>query len=421
MTLYTEDEMQIIKTFILAGEFGKIIKDVQKKDNTLSKNKLLQILHCKEKELNRWLKKERTFSMPAFVKLIKYTKFDTEWLFYSIDDKETFYAEYLPQTYEGSIIWSDLDKNPLVNCLYFYRKYLNPMSVFKMAFMLEIDPRTLLNYESGREKIPGELWNKFCNTLHLKLEELFPSFRSYDGGNTYSIMHSFYLKWTFNLSIDEINIDGYTVELFDLYMYHCEEELLPIFLIWQRPLKRYSNDGRVISTVSLREITIDEYYNTEDEMLVDDMLDDFVIKYSLNNLPPYYYRKDKLWMNKTKLKEDSAYSFDNGIVESIEFIQPYTIKIRFEGRNQDALLDMNRYIESESLWYQQLRDYEYFCKGKIVIDEEMYCIVWPNGQYIAVGDWTMDSKRVLPNKTYNSIKDIRFCLQPKYNNEPWKF
>ena len=82
---------------------------------------------------------------------------------------------------------------------------------------------------------------------------------------------------------------------------------------------------------------------------------------------------------------------------------------------------MKRYAESKSLWYQQLQDFNYFCKGKIIIDSGIYCIVWPNGQYIATGDWLMDERKSLPDKRYNSIKSIRFSLRPKYNNEPWKF
>ena len=101
------------------------------------------------------------------------------------------------------------------------------MPVFKMAYMLKIDPRTLLNYESGREKIPGELWEKICNALHLKLEELFPAFVTYDNGNTYSLMHPFDLKWTFNLLIDEINIDGYTLgHIRSLYIFP-ERRIIP--------------------------------------------------------------------------------------------------------------------------------------------------------------------------------------------------
>ena len=173
--------------------------------------------------------------MTAFIKLINYIDFDKAYLLDSINDTETFYAPNLPKTYKGSIIWTDLKKNQLVNCLYFYRKYLNPMPVFKMAYMLKIDPRTLLNYESGREKIPGELWEKICNALHLKLEELFPAFVTYDNGNTYSLMHPFDLKWTFNLLIDEVNIDGYTLDISEVYIYSQKEELSRSFLYGKYP------------------------------------------------------------------------------------------------------------------------------------------------------------------------------------------
>lgn len=422
MMSFTNFEAEEIKTLALKGKLGEIIKTIQKKDSTLSKNKLCQILECKESNLNRWFKKENTFSMTAFIKLINYIDFDKAYLLDSINDTETFYAPNLPKTYKGSIIWTDLKKNQLVNCLYFYRKYLNPMSVFKMAYMLKIDPRTLLNYESGREKIPGELWEKICNALHLKLEELFPAFVTYDNGNTYSLMHPFDLKWTFNLLIDEVNIDGYTLDISEVYMYSQKEELSPIVFIWQIPLKRYSGNGEVINTVLINKITMDEYYNAEDEMLLDSELNQIIIKYPFNDLPPYYYRKDKIWIRRIQLEEYfTARYFDNKPVESIEFDHPYTIKLKFKDQKQEKFLNMKRYAESKSLWYQQLQDFNYFCKGKIIIDSGIYCIVWPNGQYIATGDWLMDERKSLPDKRYNSIKSIRFSLRPKYNNEPWKF
>ena len=64
----------------------------------------------------------------------------------------------------------------------------------------------------------------------------------------------------------------------------------------------------------------------------------------------------------------TARYFDNKPVESIEFDHPYTIKLKFKDQKQEKFLNMKRYAESKSLWYQQLQDFNYFCKGKIIID-----------------------------------------------------
>ena len=61
MMSFTNFEAEEIKTLALKGKLGEIIKTIQKKDSTLSKNKLCQILECKESNLNRWFKKKIHF------------------------------------------------------------------------------------------------------------------------------------------------------------------------------------------------------------------------------------------------------------------------------------------------------------------------------------------------------------------------
>lgn len=106
---------------------------------------------------------------------------------------------------------------------------------------------------------------------------------------------------------------------------------------------------------------------------------------------------------------------DVGVAKEIEIKDNYKIEIVFSAKT--IVLDISPYINSNSQWYQELKNDEYLHKGKLIKVEELkessiyfrgkmdislnrldeidaQIIYWPNGQYIRIDELPMDMSRV---------------------------
>lgn len=77
-------------------------------------------------------------------------------------------------------------------------------------------------------------------------------------------------------------------------------------------------------------------------------------------------------------------------------------------RNYALTFDLSDYVFSDSVWYQMLRDPEYFKKGKLCSHNHTNLVAdcylsWPDGQYVNILELYMDQRR---NQAYPQVRGI---------------
>jgi transcriptional regulator with XRE-family HTH domain len=354
------------------GDFQKIILLLL---SIYSEYRLAKIIGCSRGTLYRYKLGLRNIPVSFLKKTITRLEID-EKLFLNKISETSEDAEYniIPLKCDEQIIWFG-DDNDLFNSLYFFRTHIEPMSFFQLSYKTEIAPSLLSEYECGKKQIECFDVKKILTSLNLELEELFPQLTTYDHNATYlplkpikSILNS-NEKW------------------YDYYLLEHD------YFIQNWPINRYNSNGKIIGTAMPNELTIDEFYNTD---LIFFWNGDSFYEgpdFDYNFLPPNYYRYQKLFLDSDR---NSEYEIDKP-----EFIPAYHIEFSEENeitvfwRNDKSInINLHPYIDSESYWYQQLKEMEYFRQGQLLyLDKDRLdtqVIIWPEGQYLRLDELDLD-------------------------------
>lgn len=191
----------------------------------------------------------------------------------------------------------------------------------------------------------------------------------------------------------------------------------PLCLIQEWPVNRYDRFGQVISNTMPNELSVDEFYNTDELLFLKDdccgLWDG--PKADLDTLPPNYYRYELL-INRSfdrKIYKNKYSRYPEA--KEIKFTESYTVQIYWP-RGVPTHIDLSPFVNSCSPWYGMLKDFEYFKKGRIsYIDKsrsDSQCIVWPHGQYVRLDETKMNQNH--KDLRLPGIKSIRTVA--KYGN-----
>lgn len=377
---------------------GLFVEILQKRLEVVSKRQLSNKLGCSRRALNRYLSRERNVPISIMKRFIIAYSIDEELLFQRMkDDEDTYCSKYQPETIDGKIVWYGKN-NDIINSLFVLRRMLK-LSFFEMSYKTELNPDRLYEYECGKKMIQPMDVDKILETLNISLIHLFPQLYSFDGGKTYLPLNVFHFKTGDN----EYWEDYYTDEN-NVFMVES-------FQRW--PINYYDSHGKVISNLMPNELSVDAYFQVPDIFLCkgnDEYFDGPA--FDLMNLPPNYYRYQTLYIEDyQKMKKNTFEKEDVGVAKEIEIKDNYKIEIVFSAKT--IVLDISPYINSNSQWYQELKNDEYLHKGKLIKVEELkesstyfrgkmdislnrldeidaQIIYWPNGQYIRIDELPMD-------------------------------
>ena len=278
---------------------------------------------------------------------------------------------------DGHFIWYGKQENDvLFNSIYAYRTLKFHQTRFQAACELNIQENILYEYESGKRKITYTDIQKILTVYRLKLEELFPSLVSYDGGKTFLPLRP----------VDNLTIDRKSYSLAEEGLYVTNDGDAVSANTWPSfPIQRYDSTGRQLLKYMPDELTIDEYVNSEELIFMkDDMIhfyekDTKVLKLPPNYLPLLGLRKEK--------REKVKHIGYNKILTDME-LNSNNYTVTFRSNTRKITFGLSSYVFSDSQWYSMLQDTEYFKKGKLVFvgDEisQNQCIIWPDGQYIRI-------------------------------------
>lgn len=379
---------------------GLFIDILRKRLKKMSKRQLSNKLGCSRRALDRYLSGERGVPISIMKRFIISYSIDEKLLFQKMKDNEdTYCSKYQPETIDGKIIWYGKN-NDIINSLFVLRTILN-LSLFEMSYKTEINPERLSEYESGKKLIPPMDVEKILETLNISLIQLYPQLYSFDGGKTYLPLNIFHFK----TGDDEYWDDFYT----------DENNICGMAESFQRwPINCYDSHGKVISNLMPNELSVDAYFHTPDMFLYDMDKDEYYEgpTFNLMDLPPNYYRYQTLFIEddpeikNNVLKEKKTYT-----VKEIRIKADYQIEITLGKKT--VVLNIGPYVNSNSKWYQELRNIDYLYKGKLIklhelkdyivylkgkmdvylnkLDEiDTQIIIWPNGQYIRCDELPMD-------------------------------
>lgn len=374
---WTNRSQDEIIELVAAGKFNALLKqciDI----GGLSISEIASDLKCSRRAIRRYLAQERTFPFELLIQLLKSIKFDLDKLFAKMQDScSVYYRDNLPVIDNDIILWrggSDI----LVNMLHILRTQILKISHIEMGFRTTIPPERLCEYEDGRCTVYQNDIVKICSNLHIGLTELFPQLCSYDGNNTFLPLRT-------TLILND-------TDWFDFYI-SDNNDCLNLMPVW--PVNRYNRHGKKITNVMPNELTVDEYYNTDELYFLNDEFDFYNgPDADLETLPPNYYRYELLVCRRQKFSSYKNVYKVYSQAASIDFSEPYNVIINWRMGPRPTVIDMSPYINSCSPWYRMLRNTEYFKKGKIVyIDKdrpETQCIIWPHGQYIRLDETKMN-------------------------------
>lgn len=303
---------------------------------------------------------------------------------------------------DGVFIWYG-DEDILVNVLYAIRTIQYKESRFEAACRFNIQEDVLFQYEHGLKRISIPDIKKILEGYQLKLDQLFVNLVSYDGGKTYvplRIARDVVIgDQHFDLSNDFYDMPG--------TMLYQSESGDPVNGWYLPPVQRYSAVGEPLYKCLPDELTMDEFYNTND------LFFDIEKRYSEPEykglkIPPVYTnmqgnsKKYKRWGTKT-------YPYPTNI-KSFQFNDDYTITIDWKGSRRGGMLgqfDLSEYIFSDSPWYSMLRDPDYFKRGILTYIGEAIpqnrSFLWKDGQYIRIIELYMSK---YPSKRYSMSEDL---------------
>lgn len=350
---------------------------------TASKNGLSKKIGCSHHSLNRYINGQRMVPICLIKNLVKAYHIDEKQLFeYMNDDSSTYCSAYIPNTIDGKIIWYGGD-NDIINSLFAIRTFINPMSFFQLSYLTEINPERLARYECGKKMIPPTDVERILNGLSISLTELFPQLCSYDGNQTFVPLGNTSLKISNNKFWTDCYIDD---------MARFGE----IITIQNWPINRYDCLGKIISNAMPNELTMDEYYNTDDIFFYNFTDNSFFDgpSFDYKTLPPNYYRYQLLFLDQTKepfekiIKKTPFHAASN-----LEIVEPNIIKIIWDN-DTTTILNIESYVNSASKWYQELNNFEYLNKAMLYTinpdESDTQVILWPNGQYLRIDEIPLD-------------------------------
>ena len=90
-------------------------------------------------------------------------------------------------------------------------------------------------------------------------------------------------------------------------------------------------------------------------------------------------------------------------------------KLLLSGKRFEMEIDLSSYINTDSIWYKELKENDYLQKGKLdYIGDKLpqnQCIVWPNGQYVRIIDHYM-----MDFNCFFELESIRSAGSGMYEN-----
>lgn len=399
------DDTEFTNVFLNHLKSGDIIDIIPLLLKFTSKEKLSVQLGSSPRSIGRYIKR-RKMPMHCIKKLVQLCKIDELVLLEAMcQDTETYCKEFLPKTAYNKVVWYG-KCNDLVNSLFFIRTQIHSMSLFEFAYKIEIDPAQLAKYECGKTQIPPKEVEKILNHLNISITALFPQLCSFDNGASYIPLSSVSLKNSEGRNWNDFYIDEYEFE-----MINCIQE-------W--PINRYNNLGEIISTTMPDKLSMDEYYNTNDILFYNTNNDNYYKgpQFDYKTLPPNYYRYQTIYIDGKKTEKNHLMKQKLVLATDVEIGSTDVITIKFEN-GSSCLLDLGPYINSLSLWYQELKDLEYRKQAQLRIlmpsQNDTQVIIWPHGQYIRIDELPMDMN---PYSSCFIFKSIRH-VEPIHNWICW--
>lgn len=300
----------------------------------------------------------------------------------------------------GAFLWYG-NKNVLFNTLYAYRTKQFNWSRFEAACKLNIKEEVLLGYENGTKKISLTDQDNILQVYHITIPELYPTLLSYDGGQTYLPLNLVY----------DLTFKEKTFDLAEGELYAVKDDVICVMTWPEFPIYRYDSKASPMYRCIQDEMTLDEYINTDWLILNGGDWDYEVKDLTKYKLPPVY----KFLMKPPKERRARVKSIKK--VGRLEFNKDYTVFVYGTSSGRGNKFDLKGYVFSDSIWYNQLQDPEYFASGKLTYIGDCtlqnQCILWENGQYIRIIELYMEKN---PNINYG--KKIGTGINERYE---WSF
>lgn len=355
----------------------------------LSNVKLAALFRCDRRSLRRYLAGER--QVPMEIVGIMLRNMGISYAELTMKDKMAA-PDCNP---EGSLIWYG-GNELLANTLYFYRTLEWKISRFEMACELNIREDALWEYEHGKRRIPSAIVEQIVRKFPITVMELFPTIISYDGGKTYLQLDTRY----------DLTLGGKLYNIFEDVMYVDPNGEEASFYMPEWPAWRYDAYTKPMLKYMPNELTMDEYYNTDDLYFVkgDDWDEIYEPgEFCGQKLPPSYEHIRKYLMPGARRRKNATFNYQ---ILSCILSEPYTVSITLY--RKPAKFDLSDYVFSDSVWYQMLQDPEYFKRGKLCSHNHTNLVAdcylsWPDGQYVNILELYMDQRR---NQAYPQVRGI---------------
>lgn len=366
--VWASNNMDTISFYIEEKRYYDLLK-IYEKESGLSQVKLAAALKCDRRSIRRYLTGERAVPMGLVSLMLKTMGVDYKSI--STGKEQGIVKD---EDENGSLIWYG-GTEILLNTLYFHRTKDWKQSRFELACRLNLDEEILAEYEHGKKRIPPTVVDKILEECNLKLTVLFPTIKSYDGGNTYMQLDVEYVQ----------SFGGKKYDLFEDELYAGPDGEYADCFLPNWPAWRYDSHTKPLLKYMPDELTMDEYYNTDPIYFIKDMgecKDEFYeADFSNKKLPPSYQYIQDFYDRKKYPTETTAFDL---VVKEYNLDEDYSVWLRVGSRKNQ--FDLKQYVFSDSLWYQMLQDKEYFKNGILENRDDPCnsCLRWPDGQYIRI-------------------------------------
>jgi hypothetical protein len=379
--------------YVKNGEFNSLICFCLE---YMSVRKLANLIHCSRRSIGRYKSQVRLVPISVVKKLVEVFHLEESILIQLMtNDKTTFVNEFLPRIDQDRILWFG-DNNGLINTLFVIQTKIRNISLFELSYITEIEVKRLAEYQSGRSQIAPTDIVKLMNTLKIGIMDLFPQLFSYDQGESYLPLNPLRYK-----------IKGVTW----INYYTTDDDIGGVNIIPDWPISRYDCNGKIIHNCFPNELTIDEFFNTDELFFYNKEFEFYTEpKFDINHLPPNYYRYYSLLMNGINNKENEIVKPNFISAVSIDIVHEYLIQIKMA---DESRIDFNVevYSNSSSVWYQRLKDFDYFKQCKLVLldkdKEDSQILSWPEGQYIRIDELIMDMNTDKKHFHFNFISRMQ--------------
>lgn len=249
-------DQELIIDYIVSGDFNGLLCFYQYHCGNITISEIAKNIMCSRRAVRRYLSHERSLPFDIAKRLLNIMEIDLELLFDKMSDQNnTYCSQYIPDTKRKMIIWQG-DEKTLVNTLYIFRTQILQISFFQMAYRLGISPEKLSQYEKGTVSIYQNDVQRILEMLGIELTELFPQLCSYDGVS--------YLPLRASIAVAD-------KDWYEFYT-SIDDEPLCLFQAW--PINRYDIYGQTVSNTMPNELSVDEYYNTDELFFLKDGYED---------------------------------------------------------------------------------------------------------------------------------------------------